>query len=167
MLRWIRSSRVVFAKMRTAVLIAGLMTLAIAGCGGDDESPAGSGGAGSSGGAQLTGPLTFTRGGGIAGRTDKLVVQPDGSGSLTTRSGGERAVKLEAAELQTIADDAASADLAGLPEDSTAGQPQPDAFGYRVAYDGATVTTESGSIPDRMGPLVATLSKIVDRLGAK
>jgi hypothetical protein len=29
------------------------------------------------------------------------------------------------------------------------------------------VTTESGSIPDRMGPLVATLSKLVDRLGAK
>lgn len=164
MLRRIRNPRVGFAKMRSAVLIAGLMTLAIAGCGGDDESPADPGG---SGGAELSGPLTFTRGGGIAGRTDKLVVRPDGSGSLTTRSGGERAVKLEAAELQTIADDAQSADLAGLPEDSTAGRPQPDAFGYRVVYDGATVTTESGSIPDRMGPLVATLSKVVDRLGAK
>jgi hypothetical protein len=165
MLRRIRDSRVVFAKMRTAVLIAGLMTLALAGCGGDDESPADPGGSG--GGGQLSGPLTFTRGGGIAGRTDKLVVQPDGSGSLTTRSGGERAVKLEAAELQSLADDAESADLPGLPEDSTAGRPQPDAFGYRVAYDGATVTTESGSIPDRMGPLVARLSKIVDRFGAK
>jgi hypothetical protein len=167
MLRRTRSSRVVFAKMRSAVLIAGLMTLAIAGCGGDDESPAASGGPGSSGGAQLAGPLTFTRGGGIAGRADKLVVQPDGSVSLTTRSGGERAVKLEPAELQTIADNADSADLAGLPEDSTAGRTPPDAFGYRVVYDGATVTTESGSVPDRMGPLVATLSKIVDRLGAK
>ena len=167
MLRRTRSSRVVFAKMRSAVLIAGLMTLAIAGCGGDDESHAGSGGPGSSGGAQLAGPLTFTRGGGIAGRADKLVVQPDGSVSLTTRSGGERAVKLEPAELQTIADNADSADLAGLPEDSTAGRTPPDAFGYRVVYDGATVTTESGSVPDRMGPLVATLSKIVDRLGAK
>ena len=164
MLRRLRDSRVVFAKMRTAVLIAGLMTLALAGCGGDEESPADPGG---SGGAQLSGPLTFTRGGGIAGRTDKLVVQPDGSASLTTRSGGERAVKLEAAELQRLADDVGSADLAGLPEDSTAGRTQPDAFGYRIVYDGATVTTESGSIPDRMGPLVATLSEIVERLGAK
>jgi hypothetical protein len=164
MLRRLRSSRVVFAKMRTAVLIAGLMTLAIAGCGGDDESPADPG---EPGGAQLAGPLTFTRGGGIAGRTDKLVVQPDGTGSLTTRSGGERAVKLAAAQLETLAGDLESADLAGLPEDSTAGRTQPDAFGYRVAYEGATVTTESGSIPDRMGPLVATLSKLVDRLGAK
>ena len=167
MLRRIRDSRVVFATMRTAVLIAGLMTLALAGCGGDDESPAGSGGSGSSGGAQLTGPLTFTRGGGIAGRADKLVVQPDGSGSLTTRSGGERAVKLQAAELQALAGDVESADLAGLPEDSTSGRTQPDAFGYRVAYGGATVTTESGSVPDRMGPLVSTLSGIVERLGAK
>jgi hypothetical protein len=164
MLRRLRSSRVVFAKMRTAVLIAGLMTLAIAGCGGDDESPADPG---EPGGAQLAGPLTFTRGGGIAGRTDKLVVQPDGTGSLTTRSGGERAVKLDAAQLETLAGDLESADLAGLPEDSTAGRTQPDAFGYRVAYEGATVTTESGSIPDRMGPLVATLSKLVDRFGAK
>jgi hypothetical protein len=154
----------VFAKMRTAVLIAGLMTLAIAGCGGDDESPADPG---EPGGAQLAGPLTFTRGGGIAGRTDKLVVQPDGTGSLTTRSGGERAVKLDAAQLETLAGDLESADLTGLPEDSTAGRTQPDAFGYRVAYEGATVTTESGSIPDRMGPLVATLSKLVDRFGAK
>ena len=46
MLRWIRSSCVVFAKTRTGVLIAGLMTLAIAGCGGDDESPADPGGSG-------------------------------------------------------------------------------------------------------------------------
>jgi len=164
MLRRLRSSRVVFAKMRTAVLIAGLMTLAIAGCGGDDESPSEPG---EPGGAQLAGPLTFTRGGGIAGRTDKLVVQPDGTGSLTTRSGGERAVKLDAAQLETLAGDLESADLTGLPEDSTAGRTQPDAFGYRVAYEGATVTTESGSIPDRMGPLVATLSKLVDRFGAK
>jgi hypothetical protein len=164
MLRRLRSSRVVFAKMRTAVLIAGLMTLAIAGCGGDDESPADPG---EPGGAQLAGPLTFTRGGGIAGRTDKLVIQPDGGGSLTTRSGGERAVKLDAAQLETLAADVKSADLSGLPEDSTSGRAQPDAFGYRVAYQGATVTTESGSIPDRMGPLVATLSTLVDRLGAK
>jgi hypothetical protein len=164
MLRRLGSSRVVFATMRTAVLIAGLLVLALAGCG-DDESPADPGEP--SGGAQLAGPLTFTRGGGIAGRTDKLVLQPDGSGSLTTRSGGERAVKLDAAQLDTLASDVESADLAGLPEDSTAGRPQPDAFGYRVVYDGATVTTESGAIPDRMGPLVATLSKIVDRYGAK
>jgi hypothetical protein len=163
MLRRLRRSCVVFATMRTAVLIAGLLALAMAGCGGDDESPASPGNDGPS----LAGPLTFTRGGGIAGRTDKLVVQPDGTGSLTTRSGGERAVKLAPADLEAIADGVEGADLPSLPADSTSGRTQPDAFGYRVAYEGATVTTESGSIPDRMGPLIATLSKLVDRLGAK
>ena len=42
-----------------------------------------------------------------------------------------------------------------------------DALGYRVSYGDATVTTESGQIPERMAPLLATLDGIVDRLGAK
>jgi len=163
MLRRLPGSRVVFATMRTGALIAGLVALlAVAGCGGEDESPADPGGG--PGGAELAGPLTFSRGGGIEGRTDKLVVQPDGTGSLTTRSGGDRSVKLEPSQMQAIADGAERADLPGLPEDSTAPRPQPDALGYRVSYQGATVTTESGSIPDRMGPLIGTLGKIVDGL---
>jgi hypothetical protein len=150
--------------MRTGALIAGLVAmLALAGCGGEDESPADPG---DPGGAQLTGPLTYSRGGGIAGRMDKLVLQPDGTGSLTTKM-GERQVELDGKQLQALADDVERADLPGLPEDSTADRAQPDAFGYRVAYGGATVTTESGQIPERMAPLVTTLDAIVDRYGAK
>jgi len=164
MLRRFPDSRVVFAKMRTGALIAGLVAmLALAGCGGEDESPAEPG---DPGGAPLTGPLTYSRGGGIDGRMDKLTVQPDGSGTLQTKR-GERRVKLEGKELQALSDDVERADLPGLPADSTAGRPQPDALGYRVMYGDATVTTESGHIPERMGPLLATLDGIVDRLGAK
>jgi len=36
-----------------------------------------------------------------------------------------------------------------------------------VVYGDATVTTESGQIPEPMAPLLATLDGIVDRLGAK
>jgi hypothetical protein len=150
--------------MRTGALIAGVVAmLALSGCGGEDESPADPG---DPSGAPLTGPLTYSRGGGIAGRMDRLVLQPDGSGALTTKM-GDRSFTLEGAELQKLADELQSADLPGLPEDSTAGRTQPDAMGYRVAYDGATVSTESGHIPDRMGPLLATLDGIVDRYGAK
>ena len=164
MLRRLRDSRVVFATMRTGALIAGVVAvLAQAGSGGDDEAPAEPG---DPGGAQLTGPLTYSRGGGIAGRMDKLVVQPDGTGSLTTKT-GERSVKLDEKQLMTLADEVERADLAGLPEDSTAPKPQPDALGYRVVYGDATVTTESGQIPERMAPLLSTLDGIVDRLGAK
>ena len=78
MLRRSRDSRVVFATMRTGALIAGLVAvLALAGCGGEDESPAEPG---EPGGAQLGGSLTYSRGGGIEGRMDKLVVRPDGTG---------------------------------------------------------------------------------------
>ena len=164
MLRRFRDSRVVFARMRTGALIAGLIAmLALAGCGGEDESPAEPG---EPGGAQLGGPLSYSRGGGIEGRMDKLTVRPDGTGSLTTKS-GERSLELDAAQLEALADEVERADLPSLPEDSTAGRPQPDAIGYRVVYEGATVTTESGHIPDRMGPLVATLDKIVERYGAE
>ena len=137
--------------------------LALAGCGGEDESPADPG---EPGGAQLTGPLTYSRGGGIAGRMDKLVLRPDGTGTVTTKT-GEHSVKLDDAQLQALADDVERADLPGLPEDSTADRPQPDALGSRVVYGGATVTTESGHVPERMGPLVAALDEIVDRYGAK
>lgn len=164
MLRRFRDSRVVFARMRMGALIAGLVAmLALAGCGGEDESPAEPG---EPGGAQLGGPLTYSRGGGIDGRTDKLVVQPDGTGSLSTKA-GRRSVKLDAAEMQALADDVERADLPSLPEDSTADRPHPDALGYRIVYEGATVTTESGHIPDRLGPLVATLDKLVERYGAE
>jgi hypothetical protein len=164
MLRRFPGSRVVFAKMRTGALIAGVVAmLALAGCGGEDESPADSG---DPGGAQLTGPLTYSRGGGIAGRMDKLVLQPDGTGTVTTKT-GERSVELEDAELQKLADELGRADVPSLPEDSTAERTQPDAMGYRVVYGDATVTTESGHIPERMGPLLATLDEIVERYGAK
>ena len=164
MLRRLPDSRVVFAKMRTGALIAGLVAmLALAGCGGEDESPADPG---DPGGAQLTGPLTYSRGGGIDGRMDKLTLQPDGSGTLQTKT-GERSVKLESRDLMSLADEVERADLPGLPEDSTADRPQPDALGYRVSYGDATVTTESGQIPERMAPLLSTLDDIVDRLGAK
>jgi hypothetical protein len=164
MLRRLPGSRVVFATMRTGALIAGLVAmLALAGCGGEDESPPEPG---DPGGAPLTGPLTYSRGGGIGGRMDKLTVRPDGSGTLVTKT-GERAVELQDRELEALADDVERADLPGLPADSTADRPQPDALGYRVVYGDATVTTESGKVPERMAPLLATLDGIVDRLGAK
>ena len=147
--------------MRKGALIAGLVALlAVAGCGGEDESPADQG---EPGGASLAGPVTYSRGGGIAGRTDKLVVQPDGSGSLTTRSGGERAVKLEPSQMRQIADGVerpTSPAARGL--DRRAGP----AGRLRVPrlLQGATVRTESGSIPERMGPLVGALGEIVDDL---
>jgi len=55
--------------MRMAILAA--LIVLLAGCGADEQ-------------AALSGPLTYERGGGLAGRRDRLVVRPDGSATLYT-----------------------------------------------------------------------------------
>ena len=146
--------------MRMTIL-AGLALVLLAGCGSDD----GDGDGGSGGGekaAALTGSLTYERGGGIAGRRDRLVVEPDGSASLTIRD-RTKPVQLKDAELDQLASDLEDADLASVPQDSESPRPIPDAFGYRVSYDGATVTTDDPSMPEALRGLVARLGALVDR----
>jgi hypothetical protein len=133
--------------MRIAIL-AGLAVL-LAGCGADEK-------------ASLSGPLTYERGGGLAGRRDRLVVRPDGSATLTVRD-RSKPVKLTAKELDTLAADLEHADLGSLPADSTAPKPVPDAFGYRVSYGGDTVTTDDPGMPAKLRGLVARLGGLVDR----
>jgi hypothetical protein len=140
--------------MRVAILAA-LLVLA-AGCGSDEESGGDA--------AKLSGPLTYERGGGIAGRRDRLVVRPDGSATLTVRD-KPRSVTLTDEEIATVADDLASADLASLPKDSTTTPPVPDAFGYRISYEGATVTTDDPGMPQQLKGLTARLGALVDRYG--
>ena len=133
--------------MRMAIL-AGLVVL-LAGCGADEA-------------ASLSGPVTYERGGGLAGRRDRLVVRPDGSATLTVRD-KSKAVKLSGKELDTLASDLEAADLGSLPRESTSEPPVPDAFGYRVSYGGDTVTTDGASMPDKLKGLVGRLGGLVDR----
>ncbi len=120
--------------MRIAIL-AGLVVL-LAGCGADEK-------------ASLSGPLTYERGGGLAGRRDRLVVKPDGSATLTVRE-KSKAVKLTGKELDTLAADLEAADLGSVRSESTSERPVPDAFGYRVSYGGDTVTTDSAAMPKQL-----------------
>ena len=85
--------------------------------------------------------MTYERGGGLKGRRDRLVVQPDGSATLTVRD-RPKSVKLTDKELDTLADDLEQADIGALPPDSTSDRPAPDTFGYRVSYGGDEVTTD-------------------------
>jgi hypothetical protein len=144
--------------MRMAIL-AGLAVVLLAGCGSDDG---GSGGGSGGGKALLSGPLTYERGGGLAGRRDRLVVRPDGSATLTVRE-QSKAVKLTSKELDTLAADLEAADLGSLPPESTSERPVPDAFGYRVSYGGDTVTTDSAAMPKALRGLMARLGGLVDR----
>ena len=99
--------------------------------------------------AALSGPVTYERGGGLKGRRDRLVVQPDGSATLTVRD-GPKSVTLTDDELDTLADDLDQADIGVLPPDSTSDRPAPDTFGYRVSYGGDKVTADDTAMPKQL-----------------
>ena len=140
------------------LLLAGLL----AGCGDDGGSSGNPGGER----PQLNGPITYERGGGIAGRRDRLTVQPDGSASLTTNT-GTRAITLSSAELRALADELEQTDQTALPAKSTSPTPIADAFNYRVVHEGKTVDTDQEAMPDELSPLVAELGGLVDRHGTR
>jgi hypothetical protein len=142
------------------LILAGLLALLLVGCG---ENTGGGGGGDA---AELNGPVSYERGGGIAGRRDRLVVQPDGSASLTTRE-ETRAIKLSAAELNALAVKLEQTDLASLPTKSTSPRPIPDAFGYRVVYEGKTVDTDQEAMPEDLRGLVSELGGLVDSHGKR
>jgi hypothetical protein len=150
--------------MRT-VLLAGLALVLLAGCGADGGGTT-SYGPGDGNHAALRGPLTFERGGGLKGRRDRLVVQPDGKATLTVRD-KTTSIQLTHAELAKLVSDVDGADLGSLAADSTSEKPVPDAFGYRVNYGGDTVTTDQVAMPDELRGLVARLSALVERYQAK
>ena len=140
---------------RTAIL-AGLALLLLAGCGDD--------GAGSGEKPSLAGPLTYERGGGLAGRRDRLVLHPDGTAQLTVY-GKTRKLSVKPAELDRVAAALEKADLASVPARSTSPRPVPDAFGYRIRYGTSEVTTDDPGMPPKLRALLSRLAAIVDRYG--
>jgi hypothetical protein len=160
--RWLLMGILYRGRPMSQLLLAGLLALLLVGCGNDTGSEGG--GAGDR--PSLKGPITYERGGGIAGRRDRLTVQPDGSASLTTNT-GTRAITLSSAELRALADELEQTDLTALPAKSTSPTPIADAFEYRVVYEGKTVDTDQEAMPDELSPLVAELGGLVDRHGTR
>ena len=142
--------------MRT-LLLAGIALVLLTGCG-DDGDPGG----GSEKSATLTGPVTYERGGGVAGRRDRLVVEPDGKAKLTVQT-ATKSIQLSDAELADLERELAKADLTSLPADSTSKTPVPDTFGYRVTYDDTTVTADDPAMPAKLRALTAGLGALVER----
>jgi hypothetical protein len=146
--------------MRPTLVILALLAVLAAGCGSDDDGATGGGGS-QGGNTTLSGPLTYQRGGGIAGRIDKLEIQADGKATLTTR-GGKASFQLTDDELEKITDELAAARLPEVESDLTTTPPSPDAFGYRVVYEGKTVTTDSAAMPNEVSGVMSALGKLVD-----
>ena len=160
-------ARSVRVTMRAAVLCV-VLALAATGCGGEETPAPGGSGAGDPAAApegRLAGPLEFKVTGGEALRRDRMTVRPDGSASVETRE-GHRTATLSEQELATVARELEEAELSEIPEDSLTKPPIPDALAYSFVYGGREVSTDSGSMPERLEPLIGTFLKLVERYGA-
>jgi hypothetical protein len=137
-------------------LVLACLALLGAGCGSDEDPSAATAPA-----AHLTETIKYEVIGGDAFRDDKITVEADGSASVRTRT-GERAAKLTAAELAELASGVDAADLVTA-ESALTDPPPPDALSYRFTYRGRQVETDSGALPDQLGPLIGTFNDLIDR----
>lgn len=166
-------------KSRTPIAVTALLALALAGCAdGTTDTTAGASGAPSS---SATAPastaasasagtstgtstsadtlLAFTRQGGIAGTNDRLVVRPDGSWTLTSKSGTKEG-KLTPAELTALKSTLDQVGFSKLPK--AAGSTNvADGFTYSITYGGDEVVAKDGAVPAALQPVIMTLNGLL------
>jgi hypothetical protein len=168
-----------------------LVTLALAGCaadGGDSASNASgapsatmttagpgtganggpSGGAGTPSGSQSAPGTTngdtlliFTRQGGLAGTNDRLILRPDGSYTVQTRT-GTRTGKLTAQELAAVKATLDATDFNKMPSVNDGGTVA-DGFTYSITYAGREITAEDGAVPPALQPVLGALSALLSK----
>ncbi|WP_460522614.1 hypothetical protein [Flindersiella endophytica] len=131
----------------SAAVIAGLLAVGVLACGTEQspgakvETPSASPSTAPAD-QQLTSPITYRRTGGFAGFNDTLVIQPDGSATLTDRQGSSFQCHVDKGALAqlSVATNAISSTSTptGKPTPKT---PMPDALYYSITIDGQTYST--------------------------
>jgi hypothetical protein len=130
--------------MRAAILVLVLLS----GCGGAAGPPT------------LQGEVRFSRGGGIAGLQQELVIAPDGQARTISRGRTVERFRTTKAQRDAIARDLEQARFSSLPKDASPGAPVPDDFGYTVTYDGHTSSAQGSRMPDRFARAIDTLGDL-------
>lgn len=149
-------------------LAAGLVVMAgliVAGCAAASGTSAGPSPSADPGGPDhLTDTVTYTRQGGIAGFSDQLVVQPDGSYAFTGRHRSPGAGTLSADERSELSRLLRSAGLATLPTYSPLRIA--DGFNHVIRYGDREVRAGDGSIPEPLQPVIKLLGGVLRRHNA-
>ena len=136
-------------------LLAVAATALLYGC--DEE-----GSAGSTATQQPGGPLVvYERAGGIAFTAQRMVIDEDGSATVEVEGPGKIGAEfdLSDAELDELRGLLDAATLESPPEPSGCA----DCYAYSIEHDGRTASFDQTSFPPGAEPLVAFLSKLVDR----
>jgi hypothetical protein len=151
--------------MTSVALMSLLAGLIVAGCAGRPSTEAGSSESPGSGGpGQVGATVTYERQGGIAGFSDQLVVQSDGSYMFTGRYRSPSTGMLSAAELSELQRLLQSAGFATIPTYSPLRIA--DGFNHIIRYGDREVHAGDGNIPSALRPIIDLLSGVLRRHGA-
>ena len=134
-----RSSRV-----RTIALIGATAAL-LAGCGSSAEPT----------------PIVYERGGGIAGNSLRLEVEPDGVATLTSRQGTEERTEefeLSDDELASVREAVEHADFDALGERLS--EDCFDCYGYSLEYGGERASADSATLSDEFSAATEPLHEL-------
>lgn len=108
----------------------------------------------------LSGPVTYSITGGIAGVSDRLTIGPAGAATFQSAS---KTINFNVARAQLMRL-AVALDEAAFPTlRSVYGFAAPDGFEYRVAYDGKTVLIFGSAGPARLEPALEILGQEMER----
>jgi hypothetical protein len=155
------------------LLLAGALLLGAAACGDEPSGSAANAPSGTSGtsgtsgsgqptstsqAGQLPGRIVLTRTGGIAGMDDALVLNPDGSYTVTRKGQAPVNRRADAAQLAAIATAVQGAELGQLPRGATNGTVSDEIF-YKLNVGSRTYLIASTQAPEQVKPLL-------DELGA-
>ena len=107
--------------------------------------------------------LEYHRSGGIRGLDDRLVVQKDGTATLT-RNGKKTTFTIDAGVMSRL-----RGRLDGLEFGQLSGGDAPsrgaDMYQYSITYQGHTVRAPETALPRPLHPIVELLDHVLDRTG--
>jgi hypothetical protein len=106
--------------------------------------------------------IVYERSGGFAGLDDSLSIKRTGEAVLT-RNSRRYEVTLDAetlTRLQTMFEDAAFLDLQ---KEYLPSQQGSDRFEYLITYQGHTVRTMDGAVPQSLQPILEALNQIIEK----
>lgn len=109
------------------------------------------------------GLIAYAVTGGIAGISERLVIEVDGNATLVSgfKPGQQSTARftLPDAELNDLRDKLEAADLPSLPKSPETGCA--DCFEYTLTYDGTTYAADDVSIAARTDPVIQALNRLI------
>lgn len=108
----------------------------------------------------LSTPVSFTRSGGFAGMTDQVEIGVDGAYTVTHNDGSSESGQLTPDQTKELAALLAQSGL--FDADHSFTTPGADQFVYTISYNGHTVTTMDGAVPEELEGALDFLTTLIE-----